>query len=138
MSAPCNEMPPLQREHGETPLLDRSAIERQTGGDPALIQEVAELFSTWARERIRDVPDGDFAARGEAAHALRGAALAMGAERMAERMGDVERDPECEGRWARALDATSLTLAAVDRELIGPVGPVGGGGGPVDLGDANR
>lgn len=134
MPVPCNEMPP-QREHGETPLLDRSTIERQTGGDPALIQEVAELFSTWARERIRDVPDGDFAARGEAAHALRGAALAIGAERMAERMGDVERDPECEVRWARALDAASLTLAAVDRELIGPVG---GGGGPVDLGDANR
>lgn len=63
--------------------IDLDHLARQTGGDAGLEAEVLALFEAQCARLGPLIRDGSVAERREAAHALRGASLAIGAWRLA-------------------------------------------------------
>jgi HPt (histidine-containing phosphotransfer) domain-containing protein len=102
---------------GPAKMLDLDLLSEQTLGNQALEREVLGLFLTHADRQvalIRAAPD--ITARREAAHALLGAARAIGAAEVSSLAGDIERredraEPEIEA-LARAVTATSRFISA--------------------------
>ena len=94
--------------------IDSQHLARQTQGDAALEREVLGLFADQCGALAADIAaPGDPGRRGEAAHKLKGAALAVGAWRLADLAAALERDPvECGAEVVRELLAT-LTDARV-------------------------
>lgn len=76
----------------ERPVLDVAHLREQTGDDPALANEVIEIFrgqaESWGRLLTTDQDPGTWA---DAAHAIKGAALGIGAFQLAERCAEAER-----------------------------------------------
>ncbi len=88
------------------PLLDRAHLDAQTFGDADLAREVLELFAAQCRRLLpallrAEGPAGD---RADLAHTLKGAALGVGAMRVATASGAVEDGL----RAGRAIDLPAL------------------------------
>lgn len=77
-------------EDGGTIVLDRSALEERTFGDRDLAADVLGLFEAQCRRLLPAVSGQDRGAAREAAHALRGSALGIGAGRVAALCGTIE------------------------------------------------
>jgi HPt (histidine-containing phosphotransfer) domain-containing protein len=102
----------------QTPI-DLAHLARQTGGDHALERELLVLFSQQCVRHLRTIHAGENArARMDAAHTLKGAALAIGAWQVADAADAIERqlaqpDPR---RVETAMD--SLALAAAEARAV--------------------
>lgn len=84
-----------ERRAGARAVIDDGAIdllrlEEATFGQDALAREVLTLFDGQAVRLIREIAQGGTSARREAAHALRGAALGVGARYVASAAQSLE------------------------------------------------
>ncbi len=102
----------------ERPLLDRAHLAAQTADDSDLARELLGLFRDECRRIMPGLADpaADAIARADLAHGLRGAALGIGAFRVAERTGDYERrlragEATSEAPLAEAVDDTLDLIA---------------------------
>ena len=76
-----------------TPAIDLVRLARQCLGDQDLERELLVLFERQAARaigRLAGAPSGDFKLRADLAHTLKGSALAVGAQRVAEAAARVE------------------------------------------------
>ncbi|UHC15990.1 Hpt domain-containing protein [Methylobacterium currus] len=73
-------------------LLDRAHLDRQTFGDADLAREVLALFAGQCDRLMPGLADPEQApeARADLAHALKGSALGVGADRVAALAGQLE------------------------------------------------
>ena len=98
------------------PLIDRTHLSNMTGGDAALAQEIIEIFreqaDIWAR--MLD-PAGAPQHWADAAHSLKGAALSLGANPLANACADAETLGRRETAPSKAEAA--VALAAVKDAL---------------------
>lgn len=104
----------------ERPLLDRIHLAAQTADDADLARELLGLFRDECRRILPGLVDPavDAIVRADLAHGLRGAALGIGAFRVAERGADYERrlragEAASEAPLAEAVDDT---LDLIERE----------------------
>lgn len=72
--------------------IDLVHLANQTMGDKALELEVLQVFARQARELIKDIAVSDAAGREAAAHRLKGAARAIGANAVARTAETLEND----------------------------------------------
>ncbi|MBB4187498.1 HPt (histidine-containing phosphotransfer) domain-containing protein [Sinorhizobium terangae] len=77
---------------GKKPI-DFALLGKQTMGDKELEIEVLQLFARQARQAVAEIAAGDADRRVQAAHRLKGAALAVGAVDVAEAAAAIEREP---------------------------------------------
>ncbi len=77
---------------GRQPI-DFVQLGKQTMGDKGLEIEVLQLFARQARQTMVEINDADAAGCGQSAHRLKGAALAVGANRVAEAAAAIEQRP---------------------------------------------
>ncbi len=112
----------MDLEKNPAPLLDRAHLEAQTFGDADLTREVLSLFEDQCRRLLPALaeegrPAGD---RADLAHTLKGAALGVGAMRVAQASAAVEADFRTVGE----ADLRTLRSAAEQTlEALGRVGP---------------
>ncbi|HEV2541171.1 MAG TPA: Hpt domain-containing protein [Methylobacterium sp.] len=110
-------------EKPPTPLLDRAHLEAQTFGDADLAREVLSLFEDQCRRLLPALaeegrPAGD---RADLAHTLKGAALGVGAMRVAQASAAVEAGFRTVGEadlrtLRRAVEQTLEALGSVGLE----------------------
>ncbi len=110
-------------EKTPTPLLDRAHLEAQTFGDADLAREVLSLFEDQCRRLLPALaeegrPAGD---RADLAHTLKGAALGVGAMRVAQASAAVEAGFRTVGEadlrtLRRAVEQTLEALGSVGLE----------------------
>lgn len=93
-------------------LLDLAHLSRQTFDDRALERDVLALFDQQCL-RLLPVIAREEIGRGEALHTLKGAALAVGAWRVASLAGDLETALA----WARAPDAVRRALGELEAAI---------------------
>lgn len=125
LSARSVSLPPqAYRAEAEKPLLDLAFLARQTMGDEALDQELLLLFRRQAQQFLRalgTVDDRSGLALGSLAHALKGAALAVGAEAVAEtadRFGQMgQGGDDTRATKAHLIETLTATIAAIDQVL---------------------
>lgn len=92
--------------------IDLVHLARQTMGDKALELEVLQLFARQSRQIVKSFGAEEADVRREAAHRLKGAALAVGAFAVATAATRVEEQPfEAEG-------LSTLAAAILDTELF--------------------
>ncbi|APG91331.1 Hpt domain-containing protein [Sinorhizobium americanum] len=84
---PANASPP-----GKPPI-DFVHLSGQTMGNKSLEIEVLQLFARQARQTMAEINDADADACGQSAHRLKGAALAVGAMRVARAATAIEQRP---------------------------------------------
>ena len=77
---------------GRRPI-DFAQLSKQTMGDNGLEIEVLQLFARLARQTMAEIHDAEADACGQSAHRLKGAALAIGAARVAEAAAAIEQRP---------------------------------------------
>ncbi|AFL52632.1 HPt (histidine-containing phosphotransfer) domain-containing protein [Sinorhizobium fredii] len=77
---------------GRQPI-DFVQLSMQTMGDKGLEIEVLQLFARQARQTMAELNDADAGGFGQSAHRLKGAALAIGATRVAEAAAAIEQRP---------------------------------------------
>lgn len=112
----------MDTEKALAPLLDRAHLEAQTFGDADLAREVLSLFEDQCRRLLPALaeegrPAGD---RADLAHTLKGAALGVGAMRVAEASAAVEAGLRADGR----ADLEALRSAAAQTlDALGAFGP---------------
>lgn len=98
---------PLSTDNSTASLIDREHLSVMTGGDAELAKEIIEIFreqaDIWARMLDTDNPPQQWA---DAAHALKGAALSLGANSLASACATAET-------LGRRADPPSKTEAAV-------------------------
>lgn len=98
---------------GKKPI-DLAHLAAQTMGDKALEIEVLQLFARQARQVMKEMIEGDHTLRTQAAHRLKGAALAVGAVDVARFAGAIEQNPDeaslCEALSAAVLEAELFIL----------------------------
>ena len=111
------------------PLLDRAHLDAQTFGDADLAREVLSLFEDQCRRLLPALAEASRPAeeRADLAHTLKGAALGVGAMRVAEASDAVETGlREATTRAGDAADLQALrsavaetleALAALDRAM---------------------
>ncbi len=105
---------------GGAGALDLEHLDRATFGDPALRRDVLALFDRQAGQLLAEIAAAaEPAARGEIAHRLRGAALGIGAQAVAEAAAALERSPEDAGLLARL----NLCVAAARVEVAALLAP---------------
>ncbi|NRP74148.1 hypothetical protein ILFOPFJJ_05069 [Ensifer psoraleae] len=92
--------------------IDFAQLGRQTMGDKELEIEVLQLFARQARQAVSEIAGGDADRRIQAAHRLKGAALAVGAADVAEAAAAIEQKP------ADASIAGALGAAVLEAELF--------------------
>lgn len=110
------------------PLIDRDHLAAQTFGDADLAREVLGLFVEQCRRLVPAIAEAGRPAgeRADLAHTLKGAALGIGAVRVAALAGIVEArlrgegDPEAPARDLAAAAAETVALIAAE------TGPAGG------------
>lgn len=111
----------MSEDDRAAPGLDLHHLQRQTGGDGALADELLVLFEAQCARLMLVIRGGSSTERREAAHAMRGAALAVGAARVAALAAVFDHDgEEHEGRpvhgifaeLERALAETALAIDA--------------------------
>lgn len=99
--------------------IDRAHLDRATFGNRALAREVLSLFDRQAEKLLAEiVVAADDRARREAAHAIRGAALGIGAARVAEAADDLEAAggnavAGATGRLAARIAAARIAIAEI-------------------------
>lgn len=96
---------------GRKPI-DFAHLSVQTMGDKALEIEVLQLFARQARQIMKEVVEGEGIGRAQAAHRLKGAALAVGAVDVAAAAGAIEDRP------ADAALSDRLSSAVLEAELF--------------------
>ncbi|PST21801.1 Hpt domain-containing protein [Mesorhizobium plurifarium] len=96
---------------GKNPI-DLAHLYRQTMGDKMLEIEVLTLFARQARQAMAQMAERDAEARGQEAHRLKGAALAVGAVAVAEAAAAIEKCPEDAGLQS------ALAAAVLEAELF--------------------
>jgi HPt (histidine-containing phosphotransfer) domain-containing protein len=101
--------------------VDFKRLEEQVGGDSMIVREVLALFSEHARTVLRALdPEGRPEAWRKAAHSLKGSALGIGADALAEACGEAEaahHAPAPDKRAIRARVADRLGAALTDIAL---------------------
>jgi HPt (histidine-containing phosphotransfer) domain-containing protein len=101
--------------------VDFSLLEQQLLGDRAIVREVLALFGEHARTVLPQLdPHGSADAWRKAAHGLRGAALGIGANALAQACHDAEEAPDAspqEKAAARVRIAERLGAALADIAL---------------------
>jgi HPt (histidine-containing phosphotransfer) domain-containing protein len=104
-------------EPGRIAAVDFSRLESQVG-DRSVVREVLSLFCEHARKVLQGLdPLGPPEAWRQAAHSLRGSALGVGADALAEACAAAEMNPEAgvaEKTAARALIADRLGAAVTE------------------------
>ncbi|MCA1493577.1 Hpt domain-containing protein [Sinorhizobium alkalisoli] len=98
--------------------IDFAHIERQTMGDKGLEMEVLQLFARQARQAMAEIAGGEAEVCREAAHRLKGAALAVGAARVADAAAALEGQPtdtSLRGAVGRAVLETELFILKLCR-----------------------
>lgn len=109
------------------PLIDRDHLAAQTFGDADLAREVLGLFVEQCRRLVPAIaetgrPAGE---RADLAHTLKGAALGVGASRVAAASGAVEArlraqdDPAAAARELETAAADTLALIAAESGQAG-------------------
>ena len=98
-------------------------------GDAALARELSSLFADWVATQVGNLRDPSASVREVCAHAMRGAALNIGALALAGALKEVEDDPRSAAACRAAIEAAERTLEALERG--------GSGGAAVDLADVN-
>lgn len=114
----------VDAETNPSPLLDRGHLDAQTFGDADLAREVLGLFEEQCRRLLPALTEEDRSAeeRADLAHTLKGAALGVGAMRVAEASAAVETDL----RAGRAADLGALQAAAAGTlDALAALGPGG-------------
>ena len=107
-----NEPSPATDPADEDGAVDLSILRAQTGGDPNLEREVLGLFLTRASgELVRLKAAGTAEERRPIAHALVGAAAAVGAAKVQRLAASVERGN------AVAIPALEAAIAEADRQI---------------------
>jgi HPt (histidine-containing phosphotransfer) domain-containing protein len=109
----------VDAEKKPAPLLDRAHLDAQTFGDADLAREVLSLFEDQCRRLLPALAEEGrpAEARADLAHTLKGAALGVGAIRVAQACAAVEADL----RAGRAADLAGLrTAAAATLDALGP------------------
>ncbi|MGT2443168.1 Hpt domain-containing protein [Ensifer adhaerens] len=96
---------------GKKPI-DFAHLAVQTMGDKALEIEVLQLFARQARQVLKEIAEGEGTPRAQAAHRLKGAALAVGAVDVASVAGTIEHNP------AEASLCDQLASAVLEAELF--------------------
>ena len=96
---------------GRKPI-DFAHLAVQTMGDKALEIEVLQLFARQARQVMKEIVEGESTLRAQAAHRLKGAALAVGAVDVASIAGAIEQNP------ADASLSDTLSAAVLEAELF--------------------
>lgn len=93
-----------------TGAVDFAVLDRATGGDDAVAEEILELFVEQAAlwSRLLDEPE----AQRDACHTIRGTAAGLGATDLAEACAVAEQDP-APGRIDRVRDELDRALADV-------------------------
>lgn len=105
---------------GNDPI-DLVHLASQTGGDNELAQELLDLFADQCIKHLATIRQADAKTGSEAAHTLKGAALAIGAWTVAEAASRVERSlvghANAEGlpELARAADEARAAIASMAR-----------------------
>ena len=94
--------------------IDLAHLARQSGGDHALERELLALFAQQCVRHLRTIHAGaDTQTRMDAAHTLKGAALAIGAWQVADAADAIEQqlaEPDSR-RTETAMDALALAAA---------------------------
>jgi HPt (histidine-containing phosphotransfer) domain-containing protein len=100
------------------PPIDAAELDRRTFGDARLKREVLDLFAAHAPRLLAGLEGADARGRREAAHRLKGSAVAIAAGPLAAAAGAVEdlAARDAAGR-AEALARLRAELAAVLREI---------------------
>lgn len=96
----------------DTMPIDFAHLEGQTMGDKGLEMEILQLFARQARQAIAEIGGGDANACREAAHRLKGAALAVGARVVAEAAAALEGQP------TDAALRGAVSVAVLETELF--------------------
>ena len=103
-----------------TPLLDRAYLAQQTFDDAALARELLDLFAGQCRRLLPGIVDRSLAdpERADLAHTLKGAALGIGALRIARLSAAIEDALRAgaapgEGAEEALTEAVAATLAVV-------------------------
>lgn len=104
------------------PLIDREHLTAQTFGDADLAQEVLGLFVEQCRRLMPAiVAEGPAAERADLAHTLKGAALGVGAARVAAASAAVEAGLRAGGAApdpAELEAAVAATLARIEEDGV--------------------
>jgi len=98
--------------------VDLVHLSRQTMGDRALEAEVLAMFLHQALTVRESIVHADFHDRKSLAHALKGAALGVGAFAVAECASDIEKRPEdavLPKKLARRIEEVRDFIAAISR-----------------------
>jgi HPt (histidine-containing phosphotransfer) domain-containing protein len=95
-----------------SPIND-AALSAQTFGEPALAAEILGMFRAQAPVLLQGIAGAAGPARADIAHRLKGSALAIGAEELAEAAARLEASPGD----AASLTAVEAATAAVMAEL---------------------
>ena len=100
--------------------IDLAHLKRATFGDEVLAREVLGLFDAQSERLLTAITAAtDARARREAAHALKGAALGIGANAVAKAAADVEAVAGDETRFGGALAHLSALVAVVRLAIAG-------------------
>ncbi|WP_248306884.1 Hpt domain-containing protein [Bosea sp. AAP35] len=99
--------------------IDLDHLARQTGGDQELERELLALFAQQCVRQLRSIHQApDAGSRMDAAHTLKGAALAIGAWQVADAADAIERlTAEADSRRTEAAMDT-LALAAAEARAV--------------------
>ena len=112
---------PDMRSH---PLIDREHLTAQTFGDADLAREVLGLFAEQCRRLTPAIlAEGPAAERADLAHTLKGAALGVGAGRVAGASAAVEASLRAEGTAPDGPElaaAVAATLALIEEDGANP------------------
>jgi HPt (histidine-containing phosphotransfer) domain-containing protein len=104
----------------EAPVIDRAHLDRMTGGDAELALEVLHLFDSHADLLMERMRGSEPKAVPMLAHALKGAALSIGAGAVAEAAAALEREPGETGALLRLGAAVEAARAAIAAMLAPP------------------
>lgn len=100
-----------------TPI-DFTHLARQTLGDKGLEVEILQLFARQARQSMTEIMEGGVERRRQAAHRLKGAALAIGAAGIADAAAAIEAQPAdlmLQGELGAAVLETELFILKLCR-----------------------
>ncbi len=99
--------------------IDTEHLSRQTGGDRELERELLTLFAQQCATHLRTIHgSADPKARLDAAHSLKGAALAVGAWQVAEAADRIEQGLGQGDKHPTEAAMDALTLAAAEARAV--------------------